>query len=306
MDPQEATNLVSAHKKPKVPPPQRMDGGPHWRTAKTFDNWRTDLCDYLMIHNVDPYNAQDRNALAYTNGYLDGEAKEYMRNWRNKEMNQKSSLIDFLNELRTFCVPSNDMDKLWEEFQQIRQTTNGRSRPIQEVATELQILKLRIPYISQKQLYYQFKNAMDHELSLMVSPHINPKMEWQEMVDLAMKFDENRRKKNYNFKQPLARRPYSQPALRRFTNNNSRTHTIPFFNPTGQRINNNNHQKKWTPRNTYNNNRKPNTFTKDISKIQCFHCKQLGHYANKCPKKTIRSAAQTVRWKPTFNRKPTI
>ena len=59
-----------------------------------------------------------------------------------------------MNDLRDFCVPTNDTDTLWEEFAQVKQTVNSRSRPIQEVATELLTLQMGVPELSQRQLYY--------------------------------------------------------------------------------------------------------------------------------------------------------
>ena len=53
---------------------------------------------------------------------------------------------------------------------------------------------MRVPELTNRQLYYQFKNAMDEELSRMVEPHMYVEMEWQNIVNLAMKFDETRKK----------------------------------------------------------------------------------------------------------------
>ena len=113
-DPQ--ATMVTSHKKPKVPTPQRMDAGQRWSTAATFDNWVSELLDYLIIYNVDPNSNSHKQAIDYTSGYLDGVAKEFMRTWRNSSKNNDKSLIDFLNKLRDFCVPANDTDKLWEHF----------------------------------------------------------------------------------------------------------------------------------------------------------------------------------------------
>ena len=52
---------------------------------------------------------------------------------------------------------------------------------------------MRVPELTNRQLYYQFKNAMDEELSRMVEPHMDVEMLWQDVVDLAMKFDETRK-----------------------------------------------------------------------------------------------------------------
>ena len=94
----------------------------------------------------------DKQAIAYTSGYLDGVVKEFMRTWRDSSKNNEKSLINFVNELRDFCVPANETDKLWEQFHQVKQIVNGRSKQIQEVGTDLQTLKMRIPALSDHQL----------------------------------------------------------------------------------------------------------------------------------------------------------
>ena len=171
-----------------------MDAALQWSTAAKFENWVSELLDYLIIYNVDLNSNSDKQAIAYTSGYLDGVAKEVLRTWRDSSKNNEKSLIDLLNELRDFCVPANDTDKLWEQFHQVKQTVNGCSKPIQEVATDLQTLKMRIPALSNHQLYYELKNAMDPELSTLVASHINLNMHWNAIVELAMKYDENRKK----------------------------------------------------------------------------------------------------------------
>ena len=51
---------------------------------------------HLVIHRVDP--ERGREAIAYTSGYLEGVAKEFLRTWRAKLENGIRSLTDFLND----------------------------------------------------------------------------------------------------------------------------------------------------------------------------------------------------------------
>ena len=132
------------------------------------------MLDYLVIYRVDP--EREREVIAYTSGYLEGVTKEFLRTWRAKPQNGVRSLTDFLNDLRAFCVPTNHKETLWKIFAEVRQTTGNQLRPIQEVATELQTLKMRVPELTDTQPYYQFKNAMDQELLTLVSPQITVDM----------------------------------------------------------------------------------------------------------------------------------
>ena len=116
-----------------------------------------------------------------------------MRTWRLRSGNRQKSLVAFLNDPRTFCIPSTVKVKIWAEFAQVRQIVNGVLRPIQIVGNELKVLQMRVAELSPTQLYMQLKNAMDSELRTLVIRHINATMHWQDLIDIAMKFDEARR-----------------------------------------------------------------------------------------------------------------
>ena len=76
--------------------------------------------------------------------------------WRNNPLNENKKLRSFLNDLRAFCIPTNYKDKLWEEFNSVKQ----RGRPIQEIANELRQMRIRLPELSATQMYYQLKAAV--------------------------------------------------------------------------------------------------------------------------------------------------
>ena len=129
----------------------------------------------------------DDEALPYAAWYLAGLANKFMSIWRNDPLNENKKLRSFLNDLWAFCIPTNYMDKLWEEFNSVKQ----RGRPIQEIANELRQMRIRLPELGATQMYYQLKAAMDMELHSMVTPHIHPQMEWQQMIDLIVRYDDS-------------------------------------------------------------------------------------------------------------------
>ena len=101
-----------------------MNADTTWSTAHKFDNWVQEWLDYMAIHHINAQDTNRKDAIAYPNGYLEGIAKEFMRTWRLRSENRQKSLVDFLNDLRIFCVPSTDKQRIWEEFAQVRQTVN--------------------------------------------------------------------------------------------------------------------------------------------------------------------------------------
>ena len=89
-----------------------MNADTTWSTAHKFDNWIEELLDYMSIHNIDAQDPNRKDAIAYTNGYLEVVEKEFMRTWRLRAENRQRSLQDFLNDLRIFCVPSTDKKRI--------------------------------------------------------------------------------------------------------------------------------------------------------------------------------------------------
>ena len=152
---------------------------------------------------------------------------------------------------------------------------------------------------------------MDPELRTLITPHINAAMQWQDLIDMVMKFDEARRhskhtRNSYNYQRNRQNnfKSYGQNNTRSY-NSNQNNNKKPW---NKGRANNSNWKPKsnWSPKTTYNKN--ANKSRRDISTVKCFNCNEMGHYANKCPslKKSLTSAAQQVRLKPTYLRKPAI
>jgi len=74
--------------------------------------------------------------------HLEREAKILHVSYRKNPKTNDSIVLEFLKVLRKFCVLFISYDKLWTEFQAIRQTQNGRTKPMQQVANK--IIQLQI------------------------------------------------------------------------------------------------------------------------------------------------------------------
>ncbi len=298
----------SSSKKPKIPTPPTNTGTHEFNTTGEFDNWAYEVLDYLKIHEV---NIQTEQALSYTSGYTSGVAREFLRNWRKNEKNEGKFLMEFLNDLRKFCIPPNYEEKLWQEFLNIKQTVNGRSRPIKQVGTELQTMKMRVPRLTYLQLFHQLKIAMDQDLHQLIAPHIHDTMDWDEIMEIAVRYDAALKMKN---QQKSTTNPSRKPINNSYRNSynrntnktsgwkNSNTWKPRNFGPSSN--NNNNRNTSYSSPNTSFQPRKP----RDTKDVTCYNCNKKGHYANKCPEKSIRSAAQSVRPKTnnSYPRKPFV
>ena len=187
---QTLTNIQPITKKAKIPTPELCTADAKWCEGNKFDTWAIDVLDYLMVQDIQP---EDDDALPYAAENSRGLATEFMSTWRNDPLNKNNQLRSFLNYLRGFGIPTDYKDKSWEEFNNVKQ----RGRPIPEVANELRLMHIRLPELSTTQMYCQVKVAMDMELHSMVTSHIHPQMERQQIIDLIVRYDDSlRMKKN--------------------------------------------------------------------------------------------------------------
>ena len=147
-------------------------------------------------------------------------------------------------------------------------------------------MRIRLSKLSTTLMYYQLKGAMDMELYSMVTPHIFPQIEWQQMIDLIVRYDDSlRMKKNGQFNNYLQNN----------FNNKSAPSPQNWGNFRNNKPNWNRNRIPWTPKKkpfVKNNSWKPkdnNKTEKDLSNISCFNCNEKAHYANKCQKKGRQS-----------------
>jgi len=101
--------------------------------------------DILEVGELDP---EDRSAMIWLGWHLEGEAKILHASYRKNPETKNNTVPEFPKVLRKFCVPFINDDKLWTEFQAIRQTQNGRTKPIQQVANKIKQLQILLPKIS--------------------------------------------------------------------------------------------------------------------------------------------------------------
>jgi len=266
---------------------EKNSGSGKWKEAAIFDNWVNDAMDILEVGELD---AEARQAMIRLGWHLEGEAKILHASYRKNPETKNNTVPEFLKVLRKFCVPFISDDKLWTEFQAIRQTQNSRTKPIQQVANKINQLQILLPKISDWQCYNQLLEAMDPALLQEVGANINDEMDWDDLIEFCSKHDlgihkHTSIKKDHKSKNGQKMRQQNhtpQASSNPAPTNTSWTKPKPFTRPSNM----SSKFKKLTP-----------AEKEELAKKgRCFYCRKTSHNAVNCPlkKNQIRSAAGTI------------
>ena len=129
------TDIEFASFKPKIPKLEKMDGSdPKWRKAHFFNEWLSDALEIIDYQNMD---RDDIPALTWVGWHLKGDAKNLYRQWRRDPDTVNIGLNGFFPALRELYIPSTYVQELWNEFQNIRQYSQGRLMTIHQLANKI-------------------------------------------------------------------------------------------------------------------------------------------------------------------------
>jgi len=248
--------------------------------------------DILEVGELDP---EDRSAMIWLGWHLEREAKILNASYRKNPETKNNIVPEFLKVLRKFCVPFISDNKLWTEFQAIRQTQNGRTKPIQQVANKIKQLQILLPKISDWQCYNPLLEPMDPALLQEVRANINDEMEWDDLIEFCSKHDlgihkHTSIKKDHKSKNGQKMRNQNhtpQASSNPAPSNMSWTKSKPYTRPSNM----SSKFKKLTP-----------AEKEELAKKGgCFYCRKTSHNAVNCPlkKNQIRSAAGTIPYEIT-------
>ena len=125
--------------------------------AAVYDNWVYVVTDQICIGNLD---SESNVGMVKLGSTLLGEAQSVHSTFRKDPTTKNLRITPFLTERRQFCIPCTNQYQLWTEFQEIKQTHNGRSRPIQQVANQLNHIQILLLKIGDQLCYHQLLQAM--------------------------------------------------------------------------------------------------------------------------------------------------
>src|SRR6201995_2360799 len=297
----------------KIPKPEICNGEGRFKIPSMFDKWMQDLIGYFEIHRI---SRNSEEAMKIAGHFLSHRPRELWQEGIQKTWN----LGQYLVELRSMLIKSTYKDDLYAEFEKITQNVMGRTRPITEVAQDIRIAKTRLPWLTETQMYFQLKRAMEPDLRRRAGPFINQDMPWNTIVQILERFDsemhkERREKRSNNNQTTTTRKPPTAPRYQTTNKKKFRKNNYNNYDSNQQNQGYNFQFKKRTPSKNANGQKRPfrRRSPQEIERMRqqkrCFICGQIGHMANDCPQKVrqINSHANNLTQKKPWtnnNKKP--
>ena len=186
----------------KMQKQEMFDRQGEFRKPDVFIRSSVSLKDYLeegKLHIDDP------RLVKYAMSYTKGPANKFVLNWRT--WNLQGTVPELLHDLQQEFVPKAGKEKLYNKFKAIRQEAGGRLKPIIEEMEQLRKLQMLLPHVTDRELYYTFKDAIEPELFARVETKIDEETSWEDIKTIAQIHDKafykiRERKGNNRTQQP--------------------------------------------------------------------------------------------------------
>jgi len=157
--------------------------------------------------------------------HLQDNTKMLHTEFRSNKDTKNLGVEEFLKALRQYCILFISKETLWTKFQAIRQTLNGYTLPIQDIANKIKQYQMQLPRISNWQYYHQLLETMDAPLLQAVRPFLNKDMDWEKLIEQC-EIHNSVRRINKNFSHSSSRPAHrSCPQFKPYT-------TTPPSNPS--------------------------------------------------------------------------
>src|SRR5437588_4791537 len=152
--------------------------------------WFREVKGYFRRYNM---NDTTPNIALWYGDYTTGRAKDAIMALINEhdEREEELPLTTLKKQITTLFQASTNKDDLWLQWQKVNQTTNGKTKRITAIATELEIIKSCLPTSSVTSFAQRqcFLDAMDNRLRRVVEPQLRDGDTWLTMVETAERYD---------------------------------------------------------------------------------------------------------------------
>ena len=283
-------NIMSAQgdagpsKRPKIklPQPAKFSGQGDNPKPDKLKGWFWEVRKYLSK----PDGKDDKeDVVDYYCAFIEERAHKAYRTLLEEYDQVSPTLEQFKTRFKQLFEASTNTDDLYQKWQKVQQTTGGNPARISKIAGELADLKgaLSRDSISDYAHRQRFLDAMDQRLCQNVEPQIRENNTWDHIVQLAERYHATMDKtRSYKGKGGNQNTGNKMQTPKRHDNNNI-TNTTP-AKGKGK-------GKAPAKRKPAQENQKASKAEMDQRKTKaaCFYCGEMGHMANKCSKKEVKS-----------------
>ena len=133
-----------ADKRPKIPKPTSFSGEGDDMKPEVLGRWFREVKGYLRRHDI---TDTSDNVVDWYGDYTTGRAKDAFMALQDEYEAAEANLTMeiFKNRFKTLFQASTNKDDLWQQWQKVYQTTNGKTARIADIATQLEMIKSRLP-----------------------------------------------------------------------------------------------------------------------------------------------------------------
>ena len=174
----------SRPRKLKIPTSSIFTGEGEDLKPNRLNRWYREVKLYLKTFDI---NDDHDEVVEYYEAYTEKQAKDAYMTLLDEQEPDQPTLVEFKARFKQLFQTSTNTDDLYQQWQWISQTVNGRTIKISQIAADLDMLRSHLPKghiidFAQKQ---RFLAAMDIRLRRRVEPHIEEGDTWMEIVGLA-------------------------------------------------------------------------------------------------------------------------
>jgi len=172
--------------RPKWPAPFTFTGSASDRDPLRINSWFNTVHRYIASFGIQD---TDQEALQYYGAYCRDQALDKFTQY--EASTGEHTVAGLKRKFETYFLPSTSTDTIYEQWQAVKQTVNGKTAHITDTIINLERLRDSMPegtitdYMAKQRLL----DAMDIKLKRDVKPHITQDTSFDELVEIAEKRD---------------------------------------------------------------------------------------------------------------------
>ena len=253
----------------------------HAKSTREHRNWVRDAEEQFRLT---PQNfITDEDKILWCNQFLGDDPKEQYHNEKAKDLNEVSTWATYVSFLLNLI--EDPVNRELDLAQAYADASQRPSQSVREFDAYLNSLEAQMLPYSEEQRTSHFFTKLRPEIRAAVTDVQTVPTKRNELVSLATRLENNRRRRNPD--KGKGNHSSSQGNHKSGKSGGSGSHTNTNQPDAGQATASRNKNQKGSKS---KRQRDPKSTEEFLKTIQCHKCKQMGHYANKCPNPGVDDA----------------